>query len=224
MKELAAVYSPPDNDASLMSEFYSRKQLAKESDDAFAEELQLLARKIINAKPNFKSEANNAMKQQFANGLRDTYHQISARNILQNKPQLTFTEFRTEMSVILCSRGKHPKTVQTNAVESVEIKDDDEPPKPAKHRKQGGNSQNEAELAARVAAIQADNQRLKEKLEKLESTNLAQAFTQAVTNSGPTTIWETKSIRCPMSKYMGKPRVTQTYSWHRWIIKSKHQM
>ena len=106
--------------------------MAKESDDAFAEELQLLARKIINAKPSFKSEANNAMKQQFANGLRDTYRQISARNILQNKPHLTFTEFRTEMSVILHSRGKRPKTVQTNAVESVELKDDDEPPKPAK--------------------------------------------------------------------------------------------
>ena len=30
MKELAAVYSPPDDDASLMSEFYSRKQLANE--------------------------------------------------------------------------------------------------------------------------------------------------------------------------------------------------
>ena len=29
MKELSAVYSPPD-DASLMSEFYSQKQLAKE--------------------------------------------------------------------------------------------------------------------------------------------------------------------------------------------------
>ena len=56
---------------------------------------------------------------------------------------------------------------------------------PSQLSKQGGNSQNEAELAARVAAIQADNQRLKEKLEKLESTNLAQAFTQAVTNSGP---------------------------------------
>ena len=158
MKELAAVYSPPDDDASLMSEFYRGKQLAKESDDAFAEELQLLARKIINAKPSFKPEANNAMKQQFANGLKDTYHQISARNILQNKPQLTFTEFRTEMSVILHSRAKCPKTVQTNAVDSVEIKEDDEPPKPAKRRKQEGNSQNDAEFIARVAAIQADNQ------------------------------------------------------------------
>ena len=93
LKELAAVYSPTDDNASLMSKFYSHKQLAKETDDTFAEKLQLLSCKIINAKPSFRSEANNALKQQFANGLKDTYHQISARNILQNKPQLTFTEF-----------------------------------------------------------------------------------------------------------------------------------
>ena len=185
MKELASVYSSTDDDASLMSEFYSHKQLAKETDDAFAEELQLLARKIINAKPSFKAEAINAMKQQFANGLKDTYHQISARNILQNKPQLTFTEFRTEMLVILRSRGKRPKTVQTNAVDSVEIIGEDEPPKPAKCHKQGGNTQNDAQLLARVAAVQADNQRLKEKLEKLESTGFAQVYTQVAAVSGP---------------------------------------
>ena len=34
MKELAAVYSPTDDDASLMSEFYGHKQLTKETDDA----------------------------------------------------------------------------------------------------------------------------------------------------------------------------------------------
>ena len=112
MKELASVYSSPDDDASLMAEFYGRKQLAKESDDAFAEELQLLARKIINAKPSFRSEANTAMKQQFANGLKDSYHQIAARNILQSKPQLTFTEFRTEMSVILRRQREMSKNCQ----------------------------------------------------------------------------------------------------------------
>ena len=40
----------------------------------------------------------------------------------------------------------------------LKLKSDDEPPKPAKRCKQGGNSQNDAELIARVAAIQADNQ------------------------------------------------------------------
>ena len=111
------------------------------------------------------------------------------------------------MSVILRSRVKRPKTVQTNAVDSIEIKEEDEPPKPAKHRKQGGNSQNDAELIARVAAVQADNQRLKEKLEKLESTNLAQVLAQAVTNSGTSSYGNpNQSGSQYKSKYMGKPR------------------
>ena len=64
-----------------------------------------------------------------------------------------------------------------------------------------------AELIARVAAVQADNQRLKEKLEKLESTNLAQASTQAVTNSGPPPYRKpNQSSAQYKSKYMGKPR------------------
>ena len=205
MKELASVYSPPDDDASLMAEFYGHKQLAKESDDAFAEELQLLAQKIINAKPSFRSEANTAMKQQFSNGLKDPYHQISARNIIQSKPQLTFTEFRTEMSVILRSRVKRPKTVNTNAVDNIYVQDE-EPPKPAKQRKQEGDSQSQAELIAKVAAVQANNQRLQEKLEKLESTRLSQVLTQTVTNSGPSNVKPNPSHTQNKSKYMGKPR------------------
>ena len=105
------------------------------------------------------------MKQQFANGLKDPYHQISARNILQSKPQLTFTEFRTEMSVILHSRVKRPKTVNTHTVDNIYVQDE-EPPKSAKRRKQEGDSQSQAELIAKVAAVQANNQRLQEKLEK----------------------------------------------------------
>ena len=53
MKELASVYSPPDDDASLMAEFYGHKQLAKESDYAFAEKLQLLTRKDNQCKAQF---------------------------------------------------------------------------------------------------------------------------------------------------------------------------
>ena len=145
------------------------------------------------------------MKQQFANGLKDSYHQIAARNILQSKPQLTFTEFRTEMSVILQSRGKHPKTVNTNAVDNIDVQEE-EAPKPAKCRKQGGDSQSQADLIARVAAVQANNQQLQEKLEKLESTRLTQVLTQAATNSGPSYGKLSQSHTQNKSKHMGKPR------------------
>ena len=43
MKELSTAFESCQDEASLMADFYSRKQLAKENDDEFAEQLQLLA-------------------------------------------------------------------------------------------------------------------------------------------------------------------------------------
>ena len=60
--------------------------------------------------------------------------------------------------MILRSRAKHPKTVHVNAVDNAEITGEDEPPKPAKRHKQGGNNQCELDIIARVAAVQAENQ------------------------------------------------------------------
>ena len=60
------------------------------------------------------------------------------------------------------------------------------------------------ELNARVAAVQADNQRLKEKLkrlEKLESSNLAQVLAQTVTYGN-----QNQSGTQQRRKFMGKPR------------------
>ena len=54
-----------------------------------------------------------------------------------------------------------------NAVKNVEITGEDESPKPAKCRKQGGNNQCKLDIIARVAAVQAENQQLKEKLKTL---------------------------------------------------------
>ena len=82
MRELSTAFESCQDEASLMADFYSRKQLAKENDDQFAEQLQLLARKVICAKQSFRSEAQQALKQQFANGLKDQYHQVTARSIL----------------------------------------------------------------------------------------------------------------------------------------------
>ena len=60
--------------------------------------------------------------------------------------------------MILQSRAKHPKTVHVNAVDNIEITGEDEPPKPAKRCKQGGNNQNKSDIMARVAAVQVENQ------------------------------------------------------------------
>ena len=61
-------------------------------------------------------------------------------------------------------------------MDNVEIAEEDKPPKPAKRLKQRGNNQCELDIIAGVAAVQAENQWLKEKLEKLEATNFAEVL------------------------------------------------
>ena len=54
---------------SLLSDFYARCQKPKETKDQFADELQVLARKVISVCPDWKSQVNEALKTQFAHRL-----------------------------------------------------------------------------------------------------------------------------------------------------------
>ena len=165
MKELSTAFESCQDEASLMADFYSRTQLAKENDDQFAEQLQLLARKVICTKQSFRTEAQQALKQQFANGLKDQYHQVTARSILKSKPDLSFVEFRSEIAGVLHTRGKRPlKNVTTNVVEQVECDLVGESQQPSKRRKKGGNTERDDELKAMVAAVLEDNKRLSQKI------------------------------------------------------------
>ena len=57
----------------LISDFYSRHQKKNELEDAFADDLQILVRKIIAHKPSFRAEANDQLKNQYAHKLHDQY-------------------------------------------------------------------------------------------------------------------------------------------------------
>ena len=69
LDHLIAVFSSGEDELSIKSEFYLRKQLAQESEDDYVEVLQILARKIIIANPAFQAECNGALIHQFANRL-----------------------------------------------------------------------------------------------------------------------------------------------------------
>ena len=58
----------------LISDFYGRSQKKNESEDAFADDLQILVRKIIARKPSFRAEANEQLKSQYAHKLHDQYY------------------------------------------------------------------------------------------------------------------------------------------------------
>ena len=82
LEHLTAAFSSGEDEAGIKSEFYSREQLPKETEDDFAEALQILARKILIINPNFQSECNSALINQFASGLRDDIMRPLARDLI----------------------------------------------------------------------------------------------------------------------------------------------
>ena len=60
----------------------------------FAVELQVLIQKIVACKPDFLGEANQALKHQFTQNLRDTYLGVVARGQSLSSPDSeSFTHF-----------------------------------------------------------------------------------------------------------------------------------
>ena len=55
----------------LISDFYGHHQKKNELEDAFADDLQILVRKIIAQKPSFRAEANEQLKNQYAHKLHE---------------------------------------------------------------------------------------------------------------------------------------------------------
>ena len=59
---LRLVFQSCEMVSSLIADFYNQSQKSQETEDAFADELQVLVRKIVAQKPEFKSKANQALK------------------------------------------------------------------------------------------------------------------------------------------------------------------
>ena len=87
----------------------------------FADKLQVLVRKIVAQKPEFVSEANQALKHQFAQNLRDPYFRVVARGQCLSSPDSeSFMQFRGRLALMFNSWGKQctKASVTTAAVDS----------------------------------------------------------------------------------------------------------
>ena len=118
---LSLTFQSCETVSSLIADFYNRCQRTRETEDAFADELQILVRKIIARKPEFINEANQALKHQFAQNLRDPYFGVVARGQCLSSPDSkSFTQFRGRLALMFNSWGKqHVRAnVTTAAVES----------------------------------------------------------------------------------------------------------
>ena len=86
----------------------------------FADELQLLARKVINKKPNFRVNLDTMLKQWYTNQLHDCNSTSIAKTLLLQIPQVSVMQFRNEPARVL---GTHQhsskmsgKSISTSSV------------------------------------------------------------------------------------------------------------
>ena len=91
----------------LIADFYNWTQKIQETEDAFTDKLQVLVRKIVAQKPEFISEANQALKHQYAQNLRDLYIRVVARGQCLFSPDSeSFTQFWGRLAITFNSWGK----------------------------------------------------------------------------------------------------------------------
>ena len=60
-----------EDEANILAEFYSQAQKPKESKETFADELQLLAHKVISKRHAFREGLDTTLKQHYTNQLYD---------------------------------------------------------------------------------------------------------------------------------------------------------
>ena len=98
LKHLSIAFQGGDNEANLLAEFYHCGQKAKESEEAYADKLQILARKIISKKPDFWVNLDSTLKQRYASQCFDCNSVLIAKDLLIQMQQCSFTEFCNELA------------------------------------------------------------------------------------------------------------------------------
>ena len=101
---LSVTFQGGDDEANLLAEFYSCGQKIKESEEAFVDELQILARKVIIKKPDFRVNLDMTLKQHYASQLLDCNSVSIAKTLLVQMQQCSFIEFRNELARVLDTR------------------------------------------------------------------------------------------------------------------------
>ena len=120
MQHLGVAFQGSDDEANVLAEFYSRHQYAKESEESFADELQLLARKVISKKPDFRVNLDNTMKQWYASQLYDHSNASIAKALLLQMPTISFTQYSNELARVLGTHQCPSKGVSTKAVSATQ--------------------------------------------------------------------------------------------------------
>ena len=94
MQHLKNVFQSGKTISELISDFYGWAQKKSMSEDAFVDNLQVLDQKIIARKLEFRKDANEQLKSQYAPKLKDLYYAGIAHSMLQSSDDTqSFTQF-----------------------------------------------------------------------------------------------------------------------------------
>ena len=134
LRHLNMAFQGGDDEANLLAEFYSHAQKVKQSEEAFANKLQILAPKVIIKKPDFRVNLNSTLKQRYASQLFDCNSVSIAKTLLIQIQQCSFTEFCNELAQVL---GTHQRAIskastKTVSTKSVEVESGEEDALPFK--------------------------------------------------------------------------------------------
>ena len=193
LDHLISTFSSGEDESSIKSEFYSRKQLARESEDDYAEILQILARKIMIMNPTFQAECNGALIHQFTNGLRNDIIRPLAKDLVNRKQGIPFIKFRSEVANL---SGSHLKRTLTK-VNINKVEEEEEIDRPNKKSKQDRQS-----LDAQIKTLMEQNRSLSQKVDSLatlQNSNLTEAVSQAVNYTANRFAGQSKPQSQPLS-------------------------
>ena len=210
---LSLAFQSCETVSSLIADLYNRFQKTRETEDAFADELQILVCKILARKLKFIHEANQALKHQFAQNLRDLYFRVVARGQCLSSPDSeSFTQFRGRLVLMFNSQGKQQQraraTVSATAVESGD----------SEHL-----SRNSRQRQSKIDAQAAEITQMKTELNKALQENkqlknlfspdkMVEAMTKAVSSMTVQSRPSSSSKGTPYqgaSSFIGRPRPSQ---------------
>ena len=98
LKHLSIDFQGGNEEANLLADLYSHGQKLKEMEEAFVDELQLLAWKVISRKPDFCQDLDTMLKQCYVSQLYDHSNVSIAKTLLKQMLQTSFTQFRNELA------------------------------------------------------------------------------------------------------------------------------
>ena len=175
LEHLLVAFASGEDEAVINSEFYGREQFSKESEDEFAEALQLLSRKILMVNPNFRAECNSALINQFASGLCDDIMRPLTRDLISCKPGISFIQFRAEIANLSRSRLRKTKTRVTTS----RVEEDAEEQLPSKKAKS-----EESVSIDQIKVLVESNRQLASQIETLTNITTHQVHSSAAQSTG----------------------------------------